>query len=265
MSRYEHRAHGEWRSLLAGPDGRVNLVMAPWQNRISGSGFTFEGQTVSLDPNTSLDPFPVHGNAWLLPWEIVATAPDRLTLHLVSDGPSLYRYVAEAAFHLEDDGSLATVVTVTNTGPRLPFGLGFHPNFTRTPDVLLKAPARTVTLQDARYLPTETVASSLRPDWDFNRAQPIPSGSINNEFGGWTGVADIAWPSWGVGCRLESPSVTRYLIYTPDTHARFFSFEPITHSVDAFNRPNPTTEGGLAVLQAGERLSLTTVFRPHLL
>lgn len=263
MSRYDYRGSGEKHPLLTNPEGRVNLLMAPWQNRISGGGFDFGGERVSLAPNIPNERFPLHGNAWLQPWAVDKSSDSEAVLTLVSDGPAPYRYRAELTYRLSADGSLETIATVTNSGPTLPFGLGFHPYFTRTVDTLLQAQARTVVLQDPHYMPTDTLPVSAIPRWNFNTSRALPEGWINNEFAGWNGVAEITWPGWGIGCRLESPDVTRYLVYSPRTNAPYFCFEPITHTVDAHNLSQPMEAGGLKVLAAGESMTLRTSFHPY--
>jgi aldose 1-epimerase len=261
-SRYEYRAGSVFRPLLTGPDGRASLIMAPWQNRISGGGFLFEGRFVSLERNSALDPLPLHGSAWLMPWTIAGSGEDQIVLRLVSERPEPYRYQAQATFKLARDGSFETVLRVTNTGERLPFGLGLHPNFTRTGGLRLYAPASTVTLQDAHHLPSETLPTPAVPDLNFDVPKGIPEGPINNEFGGWIGRSQISWPEWDLACDVECPGITRYLLHTPGKDASFLSFEPVTHSVDAFSRPDPIGLGGLTVLGRGDGLEMKMICRP---
>lgn len=263
MTRYDVVTPEGLLPVLQPVGGAVNLVLAPWQNRISGGGFAIRDGFVALEPNVPGEPFPIHGNAWQLPWSVARSSPSAVTLALRSGGPGAYRYRAEVEHQLRDDGSLAIDLTVINQGPELPFGLGLHPYFPRTRLTTIEARAESVTLQDEVFLPTETIATRDRPDLDFSNARSLPPGLINNEFAGWDGHADVRWPERGIGCRLVAPGVSRYVVYTPGEAASFFCFEPATHAIDAFNRPHLADHGGLVLLAAGAAIRIGCTFSPY--
>lgn len=263
MTHYDYVTALGPRSVLQPVEGVASLVLAPWQNRISGGGFLSGGRFVALQANVPGEPFPIHGNAWQKPWVITHQTSDAVSLMLGSDGPEPYRYRADIEYRLHEDGSLGIDLRLTNEGEELPFGLGLHPYFPRTALMTIEAAARSVTLQDEMFLPTQTLAVADRPEMDFSTAKGLPVGLINNEFGGWIGSTEMTWPELRMGCALTAFGITRYLIYSPGASASFFCFEPATHSIDAFNRPDPLGRGGLVMLPTGAAIGLACSFRPH--
>jgi aldose 1-epimerase len=249
--------------VLLPVDGIANFLLAPWQNRISSGGFTHGGRFVALAPNVPGEAFPIHGNAWQQPWGVTQQTGDAATLALRSEGPGIYRYRAVVDYALGADGDLTMALEITNDGPELPFGLGFHPYFPRDASTTLAAMAGTITLQDEAYLPTRTVPTSERPNLRFSEPRTLPADLINNEFQLWNGVADIRWPDRHLGCRLAAPGLTRYVVYSPGALAPFFCFEPVTHSIDAFNRLTDT--GGLVILQHRGTIGIVMTLKPYLL
>ncbi|MCX5515779.1 aldose 1-epimerase [Kaistia algarum] len=262
-TRFDYRTPDGYEPVLRSVDGVANLVMAPWQNRISCGGFSTAEGFVPIEANVFGERFPIHGNAWQLPWSIDRRSSEAVTLVLRSDGPGAYRYRAELVHRLWDDGSLTIDLVVINLGRELPFGLGLHPYFPRTPLTTIEARAASVTLQDEFFLPTKTIATRDRPGLDFTKARCLPPEPINNDFGGWDGLADIRWPEHGLGCRLAVPGINRYVVYSPGAAASFFCFEPATHAIDAFNRPSLADHGGLVMLASGAAVRMSCTFCPY--
>ena len=263
MTRYDYSTPAGMQPVLVPVDGVANFPLAPWQNRISGGGFTHRDRFVALVPNVPGEPFPIHGNAWQQPWRVTQQTGDRATLTLRSEGPSIYRYRAVVDYALGASGALTIALEITNDGPELPFGLGFHPYFPRDASTTLAAMADTVTLQDEAYLPTETIPTSELPDLRFSEPRTLPADLVNNEFQLWNSVADIRWPDRHLGCRLAAPGVTRYVVYSPGALASFFCFEPVTHSIDAFSRSMDT--GGLTTLPPRGTIGIVMTLEPYML
>lgn len=251
------------------PDGAThpfdlacNLLL-PWSGRISGGGFAFGGAFHPLAPNLPGEPLPIHGNGFDAAWSVLEAHPASVRLGLVSQGPGPYDYAAEVAYALEG-GALTLSLAVTHRGPApLPYGLGLHPWFPRTPGTLLHAPATRVTLEDSRHLPAGQLPVSARRDWDFNAPRRLPGAWINNDFSPWPGRATILWPDRGLALDIDataSPQLSTYILYSPASDADFFCFEPVTHPVDAHNRLGGQAANGLAVLEPGARLAVTCRF-----
>lgn len=236
----------------ADPATTASFPLVPWSGRIAGGGFSHAGRFHPLTANWPADPFPIHGDGWQRSW--AADQRDGRSVRMVLDdgGPPPWRYRAVLDYRL-DAATLTMALEVEHRGEEpLPYGLGFHPWFPRTPGTRLHAAATHVWLEDERYLPTQQVALATRPGWDFSVARTLPPGWINNVFEGWGGAAEIAWPERRLGLRIEAATpLDRYLVYSPSAAAGFFCFEPISHPVDALHLDGMP---GLRVLAPGERL-----------
>jgi aldose 1-epimerase len=146
----------------------------------------------------------------------------------------------------------------------LPYGAGFHPWLPRTAGTRLNAPARSVWLEDERHLPTQNMAVTARPEWDFAHPRALPEGWINNGFCGWDGRAVVAWDDRDVALEiLARPPIGAYILYSPAADASFFCFEPVTHAVNAHNLPPGPEAHGLTVLAPGATLVAECAFKVH--
>ncbi len=243
------------------PFDLASIVLVPWSNRISGGGFTFEGHRHSLEPNRKGDAFPIHGNGFQSAWDVGDQSSASLTLDLVSDGPGPFAYKAEITYVLDDDALTMTLDVTNRADITLPYGIGFHPWFPRTEGTLLRAPAGEVWLENEEHLPTEKIPVSSVPDWDFRTAKALPQGRINNAFVGWNRQVLIEWPETGLALTLEaSQTLPIYILYSPGEESEFFCVEPVSHIVDAHNRPGGPVANGLIPLAPGESASCSCRF-----
>lgn len=267
------RPGGGWLDLWRPWDGQTpdmyrlaSFAMVPWSNRIGGGGFTHARRHHPMQPNRAGEPYPIHGDGWLQPWEGAAVAPGVFEMHLRSHGHggSPYRYRATQRFALVE-GGLDQSVEVTHTGDEaLPFGLGLHPWFPRTARTRVRAAVGGVWLSGADPMPVGH-STEIAPDWDLRRGIGAEGSFIDNGFTGWNGEAAIEWPEQGLRVTLsardgapgdESPTAF-CLVYRPPV-GNAFCFEPITHPIDAFHldgRP------GLRVLAPGESMVLRAAWR----
>lgn len=241
-------------------------VLVPWSGRISGGGFRFGGRFYRLDPNLAGEPLPLHGNGFASSWTVMDAAGAHAVLTLFSNGPGPYCFKARLAYTL-NAGALTMSLTVTShaTGP-LPYGLGLHPWFPRTPGTTLQARATTVTLEDSWHLPAGQVPVASRKHWDFTEPRPLPDNWINNDFSPWDGRAEIVWRDRNLRLVVDTdgdPRLTTYIVYSPASDADFFCFEPVTHPVDAHNRSGGPEANGLSVLEPGEALTISCRFTPN--
>lgn len=191
-------------------------LLVPWSNRISGGGFEFEGRFHALEPNVEGEPFPLHGGGFQRPWRLTRRTSTEMELVLENGAIGPYRYHASVRYALED-GALGAVLTVENRATiRLPYGLGFHPWFPRSPRTLLQASARRVWLEDERHLPTAVVSLTSRPDWDFSQAALLPDTWVNNAFEGWDGRASITQPDDAITVTVDtSLTLNVFVLYSP--------------------------------------------------
>ena len=244
----------------------ASFPLVPWSNRISGGGFTHDGQFHAMRPNRAGEPYPIHGDGWLQTWQIAQPAPDTVVMTLESHGfnASPYEYHATQTFRLVE-GGLDQQLQVRHLGDKtLPYGLGVHPWFPRTPMTRIRAPVQGVWLSGKDPLPVRHT-HDFPPGWDLNNGVKAHGPLIDNGYTGWGGKACITWPERGMQLHAEMPDFEHdgaaaqhfCLIYRPPKGPAF-CFEPITQPIDAFHLPR---RPGLRVLREGMICSLNIRWR----
>ena len=252
------------RSLPAGvanPDPNLLACypLVPWSNRIGHGCFEFGGRIYSIAPNRPQQQYPIHGEGWLRAWDTLKRDEAHVTLGLERPDGYPFAYAARLAYTLEAT-ALSIELGVENRGTEpMPYGLGLHPWFERTPRVTLHAPARGIWLAGADVLPVSHGAPP--PDADFSRPSPLPKRLLDNCFTGWSGAAVIAWEDRGMALHIETDPPLQYYVCFCPVGKDLFCFEPVTHPIDAFNLPAPHAREGLRVLAPGEGMSLQVRLR----
>ncbi|MDK1374422.1 MULTISPECIES: aldose 1-epimerase [unclassified Sinorhizobium] len=238
----------------------ASFPLVPFGNRIEGNSFTFDGERFFLEPNTSADPFCLHGDGWLGEWQLMSHSRQEATLSYVQAAQAGSPYAYQAVQEVRLNGStLVLSLVVKNMSARpLPFGLGHHPFFPRTAGTRLRAKAKRIWGERTGHLPDAPgpIARAL----DFTEGNTLPAHWMNNAYDGWDGEAAIEWPERKLALRLETQGAFGcFMIYSPDADADFFCFEPMTHLPNAHNMPNEG--GGLVGLHPGQILAGSIRFR----
>ncbi len=226
------------------------MVLAPFSNRIA-DGFTFEGTYHPLEVNRAGERFPIHGDAFQKPWT-VERADDREAVLSLDGAFGPWRYRGTLTYTV-DGPSLSMRLSMTNTGPRLPFGGGFHPWFHRDAETRLAFRADRVWLEDADHLPDRALDLAHTPEWDYSAGRRVPARFLNNAFTGWDGSARVEQPSQGIATIVTAEPPLDVLIVHTREDAAFICAEPVSHAVDAHNAPG---QPGLVPLDTGETLEL---------
>lgn len=252
-----------WRPWNRVSDDRYTLAsfaMLPWSNRISGGGFEQGGRFIPMAVNRLGEPYPIHGDGWLQAWTVQRPQIHVAEMTLASrhHGGNPYAYDALQRFELVEHGLVQTV-SVTHRGDTpLPYGLGLHPWFPRTPRGTVTARVDGTWTSGADPIPTGHT-HELPADWNLTRGAPMHGSFIDNGFSGWDGRATIAWPERGLSLQVtmdplttpRGPLAPAYcLVYRP-AQGEAFCFEPITQPIDAFHLPG---RPGLVELHRGETL-----------
>lgn len=267
---YDIRLDDDWQPIFRRADDHEthpfalsNILLVPFSGRISGGGFTFDGQFHAIERNMPNETYPIHGSAFALPWAVARQGTDSITLTLSANGPGPFRYEAEMTYALEGAALLMTL-SVTNRGIRLPFGLGFHPWFVRDADTRLMAPAHRVWLEQDDHLPKALEPVKQHPDMDFEEPRTLPARWINNWFSGWDRRARIDWPARGLCADVTaSETLDQYVVFSPAADSTFFCFEPVSHPVDAVNLEGGPASHGMRILEPGAGLSAGMAIRPR--
>ena len=265
LTAFDVRHDDDWQPIFrtvdpgtAHPFALSNILLVPFSGRVSGGGFSFDGQFHALPRNMESEAYPLHGSGFSAAWPVASEGADFMRLALSAEGPGPFRFDAAVTYRLDGAGLVMTLDVTNRAAIRLPYGLGFHPWFVRDADTTLAAPATDVWLEQADHLPKGREPVAMHPDMDFNQSRLLPVRWINNWFDGWGGKARIAWPGRGLAADIEaSGALNRYVVFSPAADADFVCFEPVTHPVDAFNLPGEPQDHGLKVLEPGESLDVS--------
>lgn len=228
-------------------------ILAPFSNRVSVP-IPVGDTAVPLTPNLAGEPFPIHGDAFQRPWQVVGLAPDSACLELSAGGFGPLLYSARLTYGLHADRLEVRLILRNRAEHVLPFGGGFHPWFPRDAGTRLAFAATAWWPEDARHLPATRHPEPLPPDLCFDALRPLPDGWINAGFAGWSGEALIRQEALGLTLRLGGEGLTTLLLYSPGRQADFFCLEPVSHPVDAIALPGAP---GLRFLAHGGEMTLT--------
>jgi aldose 1-epimerase len=255
-----------WSGESESPRTFACIPMVPFFARISGGGITIDGQFYPIERNDPEDQFPLHGDGWQRPWEVIERGERLVGLRLRSRKIAPFDYEAHLTYAL-DGATLHATLSITNRAERpLPYGMGLHPWFTRTPTVTLQARMDGTWNVQPPVLPTSPEPDPIPPGWDFSEGQGLPADYIDNSFTGWDGRARIEWPDEGYAVAIQAdPAINLCHVYAPGPEYPFFCFEQITHMIDAFNLPAPPENTGLRALRPGEETSMEVRYAAELL
>lgn len=225
--------------------------LVPFCNRIAAGRFGFGGRSISLAPNHPAAPHePVlHGFGWLREWTLLEHESTRVRLAFVHEaGEWPWRFSAEQEFVLGDAGAELRLSAVNLAGEPMPIGLGFHPNFPRSPGTVYSGRHR------AERQPGGELAWRSAPiDW-WGGAE-VGRRLVDTTYAAREGPLTIEHPA-------EHPPITLFpSADLPFTHvyvprgADYFCVEPVSHLPDAFRTLEPAR--GMRVLQPGERWTVS--------
>lgn len=219
-----------------GPFALACNILIPFSNRISDGGFTYQGKQYSIPPNLEGEEFPIHGDGFQKPWSVVRHDETRIDLRCETGAIGPYKYVARLQYTLSVSGLRMELDVKNISGEKLPFGAGFHPWFPRSEQTRVQFEASAIWLENEKNLPTKKVKLTERPKWDFSSEKSLPANWINNCFTNWTGSTSIKQDEDAVSVVITaSENLNSAIVYSPESDAEFFCFEPVSHPVDAHN------------------------------
>lgn len=265
IARFDYLGSRKRQPLLRGtdrddpaPTETASFPLVPFANRIRGGSFRFRGTEVRLTPNMPPDPSPLHGQGWLLPWEVRTKGESKAELSCVHEsGEWPWHYEARQDFAL-DPGGLSIELSCRNLSPEpMPCALGLHPYYPCDAATVLDTEVEIVWTVDEDVLPTARIPARGR--YDLHR-RSICGQSLDNGFGDWSGQALIEWGGGTASLRLSSPDARFFQVYSPGTGG-FFVAEPVQNANCALNEPEAAWEAlGIVVLAPGEERRQCTRF-----
>ncbi|MDO1583574.1 aldose 1-epimerase [Rhizobium oryzicola] len=236
-----------------GPHQSVGCFpLLPFGNRLEGNAFSLNGQSFHLEPNMPPEPLYRHGDGWLGWWEIAEQRADRLvlTFRYQARTASPYAYSARQEISVGDDTLTVRLSLRSEAEVCLPFGLGLHPFFIRTPQTQLQTAAQLFWHERDDHLPSH--AMKVPKEWNFETLRALPDAWANNALQGWSGHARVIWPERALAAEIMSEDFRILMLYMPTARTDFFCLEPMTHLPNGHHLPNL---GELKLLSPGQELS----------
>jgi aldose 1-epimerase len=262
------------------PLGMASFPLMPYCNRIRDGRFRFEGEMIDLPSGTGALRHALHGHAWRRPWTVEAQTADTLTMHFLHDPHENlgsrasephtgtgwpFRY--EARQHLTLDATGLTVrLWARNLAARpMPFGLGHHPYYPRTPGTRIAARVRAMWEIDAEVLP---VSLSAHPAVEALQAGlAVDDFDLDNNFSGWRREALIEWPQEGRRLALRASTPLDFFVLFSPPGLPYFCAEPVSNTTDWLNLRHDGTakriDIGGTVLAPGEALEAQLAWLPE--
>jgi aldose 1-epimerase len=255
--------------LAARPTRGGIPVLFPFPNRIRDGSFVANGQTYQLPKNDSTQKNAIHGFAPREAWGLLGSGIDVHGAWMDAAFPprptwthqwpgigviSLKIHLAVRALRYQ-----ARVVNYDRTHRTFPFGLGFHPYFSVTPDCLVQTPAR------ARWELVEGLPTGkripLEGDFDLREAKRVGKLTLDDVYtdfpesqpdaDGLVERGRIDVPGVGVLRIRTSTSFRELVLFTPP-HRKAVCLEPYTCPTDAIHLQDKE-DVGWQVLPPGGR------------
>ncbi len=212
------------------------FLMLPYCGRIRGGCFPYWGIVRKVPKNQPGISDPIHGDGWKTKWHIIQQTTNSLTLqmqHKKEDGGYPFSYEAQIAYTLQDR-QLAIQITLTNpTVLPMPCGMGIHPFFTKTKDVILEFETRHVWSNE-----NDPIFDRPYPcpqDWDFSSGKALNHMVFDTCFGGFKEKATLTYPSDGITVHMTTDDLFHHVVLYAPRGKDFFCLEPTTMASNAFN------------------------------
>ncbi|MGL5114194.1 MAG: hypothetical protein ACRC7C_02610, partial [Beijerinckiaceae bacterium] len=233
--------------------------MAPWFSRIAGGVFSFDGEIINAaSPGRGEVPADLHGLLWDRPFRIERC--DATCCVLVAEVAAVpdqpYAFEARLTYALAGD-RFSMALDVVNRGRRLPFGLGLHPFFRRTPGFRLSFAADGYLATDETAMPVRAAPLSEMPALAGAAGVDALVG-LNHGFFGWRGPARLAWGDLGIAAKMTARASSPMLlhIYAP-AHEPLICLEPVTNAPDVIHRRAFAPFADMTPLDVGEVASVS--------
>ncbi len=251
------------------PGNTASFPMTPFTNRISHGKLHFQNQIYDVGPLFGTEDNALHGDGWTSPWVVTEIGDHHAQLALeIHDNPSSpYKYKATQGFILKDN-VLEMNISVTNCAAHsLPFGIGHHPYFNRTPQTVLTSHMPKVWMCDDQMFPEKLV--DVPEKWNFKHGKVLSDDQlwppeqgfqnldlVDNCFVEWDQLAEISYPETDTKIKITADPIFQYFVMYVPVEKNFFVAEPVTNIIDGFNlydRDYPET--GTVILEPGQNMS----------
>ena len=223
-------SHDGFDILRRQPDGQIDPLYAacfpcvPWFGRIT--------EPVIVGGNPWLAPvthaladgrFGIHGLGWVSKWTGQVQSEDHVRLRLdvpASDDGTPFSWWAEQTFHLGKDGLTIRLEAAHKAAFAIPFGLGFHPWFTRIGET-------SIAFQSGVPITPPGIDDLQDAPESWAVMHPLTEHLIDHTYGEWSGRAFIQYRDDGAKIALTADTSYLHLFAPPGRD--FFCMEPVSH------------------------------------
>ena len=252
------------------PLGMASFPLLPYCNRLRDARFVFDGREVDLSADGNAFDHALHGHAWRRPWRVGSVSPTMVELHLnhePGNEPARhwpYRYEATQRFELDDSG-LSVTMSIRNLADQpMPFGMGHHPYYPRTPATRIHTNVRAMWHATQDLLPTLLGAHPCIDALASPEGLPADAFDLDNNFAGWSRSSTIDWPDERRSVILHADAPFDHMVlYAPAAHPDLLCVEPVTNTVDFLNLDAPRVDVGGGVLMPGETIQARFGWMPR--
>ncbi|WP_082163522.1 aldose 1-epimerase [Caballeronia mineralivorans] len=242
------------------PLGMASFPLLPYCNRLRDARFVFDGQKVDLSRDGNSFDHALHGHAWRRPWRVGSVSATAVELHLnhePGDEPAHhwpYRYEATQRFELDASEGLFVTMSMRNLADRpMPFGMGHHPYYPRTPATRIRTNVRAMWHATKDLLPTFLGAHPCVDLLASPEGLSADTFDLDNNFARWSRSAIIDWPDEHRSVTLSADTPFDHMVlYAPAAHRDLLCVEPVTNTVDFLNLDALREDVGGGVLMPGE-------------
>ena len=216
-------------TLPLAPLYMASFPLTPYSNRIINCRMAFEEEVFDIEPPFKTESHQLHGSGWQLPWRVADISENSITLQLNVEKSdySPYAYQARQVYTLSSSRLMIDMTVKNTSGRRLPFGLGHHPYFNRTPRTILKASLPFVWLSD-KIVPTALVPTP--PVWDFSSGIVITDEHFGPPRQGVEGydLMDHCFQAWDGTAEIIYPETKTRIVMQADAHFKQLTDEAIS-------------------------------------
>lgn len=256
VSHLRHRGR-DWLRPASGtsPLDTAAFPLVPFSGRIGHARFNWQGRTIRLARNFHPEPHAIHGQGWLMPWDVIDHQSDQVTLvcqHVAGDPANLWpwSWQAEQTFRLDRRGFSLDMRLTNRSDTPMPAGLGWHPYFSAQ-GARIQVDAHTLWEVGHDKLPG--MPRAPRTTEDLRTGPAVSTLNLDTPFTTDALPVTLSWPDMTLRLTMDRVLGT-LVVYTPPGEA-YFCAEPVSHVPDMVNLPEPASETGLIVLAPGATLS----------
>jgi aldose 1-epimerase len=216
--------------------------MLPWATRLDAGRIAGHAMPI----NRAAEATAIHGLARDLPWEVISANSDYALLQQRVNFAPFY-YTAQLAVTLAAEGLLMEMTLRHESTAPAPYGMGWHPWFTRSAATSLQLNATQRAGHTVRGLP-----ESLTPCTGIAADEAGLLG-LDNFFAGWDGLARLTTLAGTITLTATGDFALGLQVYAPAAQP-VICVEPVSHMPDAPNRPALAAAAPMRVLAQGQAL-----------